>query len=225
MIPVLVPRRPDHGHRDLLWRHLQLHFWSKLPGYDLICGESPPGPFNRAAAINQAAKHAGRWRIAVIADSDTWVPHWQLAAAVNTAHHTGLLTAAFTHVVELTEAATASTLVGHEQLDAEKVRTRDIETQSSMLVIPRPLWDLVGGFDDKFVGWAGEDNAFWKACQLHAGEPERIEGPAYHMWHPPARRRGTAYRANQNRWQRYAAAQTIEELPCRPSASSPTPAA
>jgi GT2 family glycosyltransferase len=225
VIPVLVPRRNDNGLRDLLWRHLQLHYWATLPGYDITTGESPSGPFNRAAAVNRAAKRAGQWRVAVIADSDTWVPPEQLAQAVTVAYQTGRLTAAFTHVVELTEAATASILVGQELLDAEKIRTREIETQSSMLVIPRELWDTVGGFDEKFVGWAAEDNAFWRACQLHGGEPERIKGPAYHLWHPPAQRQGAAYRANQIRWRRYAAAQTIEELPCRPSASSPTPAA
>lgn len=220
---VIVPYRPDHGHRDRLWAFLRDTYW---PGFDVVVGEHSDGPFNRSAAINRAADRD--WDIAVIADADTWVPRKQLSHAVWTCRVTGRLTAAFTDVVELTQPTTDDILNKKIGLDDSfgcvRVRRRPLETQSSMLVVSRPLWDAVAGFDEQFVGWAGEDNAFWKACTLHGGEPHRIPGNAYHLWHTPAQRSHPDYDANQTLWRRYQQAHTIKDLTCIRSASSPTPA-
>lgn len=210
---VIVPYRPDGGHRDRLWRHLLDHYWAPLP-YRVMVGSHTDGPFNRSAAINAAA--AGDWQVAVIADSDTWVPHHQLTAAITTAARTGLLVAAFTAVVEIDRNCTVSLLRGGTSLGSfgiEKVRTGRLDTQSSMLAVPRALWDRVGGFDEHFAGWGGEDNAFWKAATLLGGEPRRIPGNAYHLWHPSAAdKRSATYQANLARWKRYAAATTPAQL-------------
>lgn len=215
MTVVLIPYRPDHGHRDQLWHHIRDNYW-RHTGFDVVLGENLDGPFNRSKAVNTAA--ARDWDIAVIADSDTWVPARQLHHAIDAAKVTGRLVAAFDAVVELSRDFTLGILAGKHTLagsfGAERVRTQDLETQSSMLVVPRELWDSVGGMDEHFCGWGGEDNAFWKACTLHAGLPERISGNAYHLWHPPAKGKhhGIDYKRNLNRWKRYEAARTIADL-------------
>lgn len=211
-IVVLVPYRADHGVRDKLWKLTQKAFWEPL-GYPVKVGKHVGGPFNRSKAVNDAAH--GDWDVAVIADSDTWVPAEQLQAAIRIAHTTGKLTAAFTMVAELTPGCT-QTLLACQCLNApltvKTVRTKPLETQSSMLVITRHLYDEVGGFDERFQSWGGEDNAFWKACTITAGEPERIPGYAYHLWHPKAPRHHRLYRANQTLWNRYQQAQTKDDL-------------
>lgn len=212
-IVVLVPYRPDNGIRDQAWQHLNQHYWRQV-GWPVHVGEHHDGPFNRSLAVNHAADRD--WDVAVIADSDTWVPYTQLAQAVTTAQ-TGVLCAAFTHVAELTEHTTSAILQGRTPttLGVQRIRVTDMETQSSMLAIGRDLWDRVGGFDTRFHGWGGEDNAFWKSCTLHAGPPERIPGPAYHLWHPPSagKHRGPDYHNNLALWSRYQRATTIKELP------------
>lgn len=216
MTVTAIPYRPDFGHRDQLFTHLKDHFWDQI-GFELLVGHNTEGPFNRAKAINQALDTD--WEIAVIADADTWVPARQLHRAILTARVTGRLVAAFDAVVELSRTCTTDILHGKTSLagsfGAEKVRTRHLETQSSMLVIPRTLWDQVGGMDERFEGWGCEDNAFWKACTLHAGEPDRITGNAYHLWHPtaPGKHGGIQYKRNLNLWRRYEQAATVEELP------------
>jgi hypothetical protein len=50
------------------------------------------------------------------------------------------------------------------------------------VVVPRPLWDAVGGFDERFEGWGGEDDAFHAACRALCGT-ERLRGVAWHLWH------------------------------------------
>jgi len=164
-VPVLVPYRPDGGHRDRLWRFVRTWFWGVPPvscDYTVVVGRSPDGPFNRAAAVNAAAAAAGDWDVAVIADADTWVPGAQLDSAVRLARQTGRLAAAFTAVIELDEAST-EVLVGGElahipisavvNLGIRRVRVEPLVTQSSMLAVPRALWDRIGGFDEGFVGW------------------------------------------------------------------------
>jgi hypothetical protein len=214
-IPVLVPWRPDGGRRDNLWRYVRRSFWSTLPGFRIVTGRSPDGPFNRSAAVNDAAALAGRWRVAVIADNDTWVPPAQLSAAVAMAQETGRLTAAFSRVVELSHDYTDRLLDGSATLadfNVDRVRTEPLGVQSSMLVVSHALWEQVGGFDVKFQGWAGEDNAFWKACAILGGEPARIDGCAFHLWHQPALRAGADYRTNIALWRRYQACRNAAEL-------------
>lgn len=215
MTVVAVPYRPDFGHRDQLFTHLKHSFWNQI-GFEVLTGDHDSDPFNRSAAVNQAL--AGDWEIAVIADADTWVPARQLGRAIETAKLTDRLVAAFNAVVEIDQPTTMNILAGKTGLDgsfgATKVRTKDLETQSSMLVITRDLWDRVGGMDTRFTGWGCEDNAFWHACRLHSGEPERIPGNAYHLWHEPAtgKHRGLHYRRNLNLWRHYQNSHTIEDL-------------
>lgn len=212
---VAIPYRPDFGHRDQLFTHLKDHYWNQI-GFELLVGHDTEGPFNRAKAVNQAL--SGRWDVAVIADADTWVPAKQLHRAILTARITKRLVAAFDAVVELSRDCTTDILSGKTSLagsfHADRVRTRHMETQSSMLVIPRKLWDQVGGMDERFEGWGAEDNAFWHACTVHGGEPDRISGNAYHLWHPaaPGKASGIQYKRNVNLWLRYERARTVEQL-------------
>ena len=210
---IIVPYRPDNGQRDKLWRHVKRRLTLEQPTWSIVEGRSPDGPFNRSAAINDAA--GCDWDTAVITDADTYVPQWQLEQAVATATASGKLVAAFDHVVELTRTVTERHLNGSANLIyAGNVRSAPLTIQSSVLAINRTLWDRVGGFDEQFVGWSAEDNAFWRACTLHAGEPLRVEGPAYHLWHRSSRPswRDENYQNNQRRWPQYLAAETAADL-------------
>lgn len=217
-VPVLVPRRADHGYRDEVWKFLQDRYWSGLP-YRIVEGEHAEGPFNRSAGINAAAREAGNWDVAVIADADTWVPSAQLADAVGLARATGRLVSALTSVVELSEDFTAEVIrcgtIDPFAMTVDRVRVEEMVTQSSMLVVPRTLFDRIGGFDENFVGWSAEDNAAWRTASLVGGEPLRVRGCAFHLWHPVTCTRtmdDPHYRANQMRWKRYLQAKTADQI-------------
>lgn len=201
---ILVPYRSDGGRRDELWRFTRAWLEEHHPTFPIFVGSSPEGLFNRSAAINNAAREAGAWDVAVICDSDTVVPPAQFEDAVSHAHRTGLLTSALTSVVELSKETTDELLAGKEfdarTLKKKRTRTKDDLTQSSVLAVSRNLWDAVGGFDEQFTGWGCEDNAFWLAATVlggadgtreldpsfSGGEPVRIAGPAFHLWHEQA---------------------------------------
>lgn len=211
---ILVPYRGDGGRRDELWAFTEAHLHDHHP-YPIIEGSSPDGPFNRAAAINDAAGRAD-WDIAVISDADTICPPEQLDDAVQLAAVSGRLVFAFTTVTELDQATTDQLLAGTPLLTEGIVQIRrdELGIQSSLCAVPRCLWNKVGGMDDKFVGWSAEDNAFTKACTIMGGDPLRVDGTVYHLWHPTSRPslQDHNYRRNQIRWRRYAQACTETDL-------------
>ena len=217
---ILVPYRPDGGHRDRLWGFTRTWLERHHPGHSIHVGSSPDGPFNRSAAINEAARAAGDWDVAVVCDSDTVVPPTHLDEAVVAAHATGLLASALSSVVELTRRST-DLLLADGDIDPatlRKIRTRRKEdlTQSSVLAVPRMLWDAVGGFDEEFCGWGCEDNAFWIASTLVGGaKPLRMNGSAYHLWHEKVSKIklfDPIFRTNFMRLRRYEKAKTPADL-------------
>lgn len=186
-VPVLVPRRPDDGHRDRLWNYVRAWWRTEFPEWPVITGyDTRHGPFNRAEAINSAAANAGpAWDVAIVADGDT-VPDPRLVRlAVDFARQTGRYCFPHTRWRGLSQAGTEMILRGRA---AGSWRPWVVETlhrtASSCLAVPRTLWDEVGGFDEGFVGWGGEDVAFSLACwTLRGGKIDRLGGDVYHLWH------------------------------------------
>ncbi len=217
---ILVPYRADGGRRDALWAFTRGWLHTRHPDYQIYVGASPEGLFNRSAAINRAAGAAGDWDVAVVCDSDTVVPAAQLEEAVAVAAESGLLTSALNRVVELSRESTDRLLAGADNdirhLKRDRTRTKDDMTQSSVLAVPRPLWDAIGGFDEEFCGWGCEDNAFWLAATVFGGgEPRRVDGPAFHLWHELASKVklfDPVFRSNFWRLRHYKKAETPRQL-------------
>jgi hypothetical protein len=80
-----------------------------------------------------------------------------------------------------------------DDMDILVERTNPI-SWSCCIVIPRAVWDDLGGFDERFRGWGFEDMALQSIVVGLYGH-ERIAGDVYHLWHPIARRSGSSGRA------------------------------
>lgn len=200
----LVPRRADEGSRDTLWDHCHKHWSQGCPDIPITVGSSPDGPFNRAAAINDAAR--GSWDIGVVLDADVLADPAQVYTALERAMDTGRVTLPYDVFLGLTASMTKRVLAGREGDWTRGVRFRSRTHESSIVVIPRTAWDAVGGFDERFVGWGQEDVAFIQSVRVLVGEIDRIGGPVYHLEHGDraARGKGTPlYEANQVLGARY----------------------
>lgn len=198
---VLVPRRSDGGRRDQLWEYVQ----TRWVGWDVREGHHDDGPFNRSAAINQAAE--GDWDVAIIADSDSFVDPAQLDAAIIAATVHGQITFAYERFCYLNRQMSDRVMAGYQGDWWPGVEFALTGTCSSMVVVTRKLWDAVGGFDEGFVGWGFEDVGFSLACQALGGGMQRVAGDVWHLQHPTSQTSETDpnYLANVARMKRYEA--------------------
>jgi hypothetical protein len=205
---ILVPRRADNGPRDRLWEYARARWARYFPDLDIVEGhhDTDEGPFNRAAAVNRAAALAGEWDLGIVIDSDVLLSVGQVRAAIVRATETGKVTWGHRRWRGISEAWTKRIVDDDRDLGAELSRDEmDLFVErtnplswSCCIVIPRPVFDDLGGFDERFRGWGFEDMAFQSVIVGLYGH-ERIEGDVIHLWHPrseerivPGRSRGTA---------------------------------
>lgn len=173
------------------WRALakewtQRH-WDSV-GVEVVYGTSEGEPVNRAAARNDAARKTDA-DVIVFADADTWIEADAFTLMVLCAADTNRLVHGYTRHVKL-EKRTTLRLYNGEHVRAG---TFVANQPSGVIAVSRELLELIGGHDERFVGWGGEDRAFQLACNAIAGMGSRISGDSYHCWHPndPARGRAT----------------------------------
>lgn len=209
-VVVLVPRRSDGGRRDALWAWVKARWETDKPEYEVFEGHHDDGPFNRSLAINRAAAAAGEFDVAIVADSDSFVGWHQLDAGIARAVETGQLTLPYVFFSYLGRKMSAQVMAGFDGVWQAEWSLPG--TCSSTVIVPRVLWDRVGGFDEGFVGWGMEDVAFKLACDAMGGGSQRIDtddnGWATHVWHlfhGPSRENAPTpeYLANIARLERY----------------------
>lgn len=210
---ILVPRRAGIPERDRAWAWCRARWEATLPEFPIYEGHHDAGPFNRSAAINLAARLAdegGPWGQAVIVDADIFIDAQRVRQAVDVAARTGRVAWAFGWWAGLTQAASEALVAGDMDPDAlvnelsalhaagtpnslghvpvpdrlpgacEKVNP---VSWSCCFVVPRPAFDRLGGFDERFAGWGWEDMAFQSAVVGLIGH-ERVPGAVLHLWHP-----------------------------------------
>jgi len=209
-VAILVPRRPDNGHRDKLWAFARPWWEKDHPDWPVVEGHHTVGAFNRSAAINRAAQAAdditGGWDVAVIIDSDVLCNPEQVRKAVELAHSERRLVAAYETRNMLSKAGTAKILAGFRGNWEPLVIRRWPDEQSGVIAVPRSLWDEVRGFDETFSGWGWEDIGFRVACETFGGPLLRVDGDVWHLWHPTSPENNKAlpgYQANEQRGRRY----------------------
>jgi predicted glycosyltransferase involved in capsule biosynthesis len=54
----------------------------------------------------------------------------------------------------------------------------------AMLMITKENFEKAGGFDERFLGWGFEDNAFMLSAEATIGSYVETDNIAYHLWHP-----------------------------------------
>lgn len=151
------------------------------------------GRYNVSAARNRAASHVDP-DVYVFADGDTFAEPHQVRAAAVLAERTGCLVQAYDVFARLNEPATAALISGQVAWPDAKTTARFVRQQAprsrtaigGLVAIPRGLWETVGGYDERFFQWGGEDRAMWCAATTIAGRCDRVAGTGLHLWHPPS---------------------------------------
>lgn len=187
---MLIPFKPDNGIRDRTFKWVKGFYKKMMPEVELCVGETFSAPFNRAEAINLAARQATR-DIFVITDSDIILdPNVIKKAILMLNKHVWIIP--YSKCLDLSESGTYRLLNKFPQwplpgdIDYDnRFKNRKYKPIGGIIVVSRKNFNRVKGFDERFVGWGGEDDAFGYAMDTLCGPYKRIDDhPIYHLWHP-----------------------------------------
>jgi hypothetical protein len=193
---VIVPWNdpPDYHRRAAKW--WTDWRWAELfPDFPVVYGSGPPGPIHRAAARNQAfdtATAAGDVDVVAVFDADTVVPAAQIRAGLDVIAEqprSWVICYGEERYYNLNEQASRMLHArdpGVDLVEPSDPSTWDhkLTSWAGALLVPVEAWREVGGYDERFVAWSYEDNAFQLALDTLWGPHVRIPGFAVAMWHP-----------------------------------------
>jgi hypothetical protein len=198
---ILIPYRAGDAHRTRAFDFVR-QWYSGLHDAQIFIGhDDGPGRFNRARALNRAsfaADEYGGIDVYLVVDADTFVDLDQARAAIDTARETQRLVHAFTEWRGLSPLGTTKIYEGQDPTTWTPVllrqRAREVyyNAVSSALAVHKSTWNQTQGFDVGFQGWGYEDQAFYAAATTFTGVSLRVQGQAWHLFHPPARERTAA---------------------------------
>lgn len=207
-ISVLMPYKPDNGFRDEAFRWVSSFYRKYMPFVEICLGASNSTNFSRAQAINNAAKKA-KTDLFLIADTDIFYePKLIFEAKNKLKQHAWIIP--FKRVMNINEESTKKLLKTAPiwpLVMPVQSSVRHIGSKGGLTLIPRKHFEAVNGFDENFIGWGGEDDAFAASVNTICGPFHRLDREIYHLWHPNSKRSGNPnYQNNVNLYQQYSKA-------------------
>jgi hypothetical protein len=177
-VRVCIPWRPGDAGRSEAWTLIE-RFWRDHGFAPVLADSDPDKPFNRGQARNRAAE--GAWDVAVFADACVLPQIQNVRRAIDAAYNVRLVHA-HSRVMRLSMAGTRFVLDGKPPQSANVARTTGPWTPGGVFAIGRGLYDRIGGWDEGFVKWGGEDSALVTAARTF-GTVVGMPGDAWHLWH------------------------------------------
>lgn len=216
----VTPRRADGGRRDKLWQFSDRRWRDAFPDWTHhVASDDGTGPFCRGRLVNRGAADIDDWDVLVITDGDVIIDPAQVEQGLDIAGRTGRAVLPFDRYLPLDEAMTDRVLDGYTGAWGDGIDWESMGAQrshvSSVVIVPRPLWEKVGGFDERFIGWGAEDRALHRVMSIVGGTVDRVPGNVWHLWHPWSTERDPStrqYQANESLWYRYLGAATVDDL-------------
>lgn len=152
-----------------------------------------PGPFNKGWGLNVGAAMSESPLLA-FGDADVICTGAWSQAVQQLRHSATPIVKPYHQIVDLTPEESASVRAGNWNLCPQRPTNAlpNREAQGEFVVfaggvffIQRAVFEQTGGFDERFLGWGGEDDAMTLRL-MNSGFPliELGTTPALHLWHP-----------------------------------------
>lgn len=208
-ISIIVPFfcSDPENQRVKNWEWLKSYLQIHLPLAEIVMGQDtnvgPDRPFSKSAAVNNGVRKAkADSDIIVVLDADGYVLAetiidcaWKIRKAREAGHR--LWFVPYRRFFRLTQKASARLLESNPRSPIEfpmPPRRTDVQTTAGtqrghwygagIQIFPREAFDAVGGWDERFRGWGGEDHAAMRAMDTlwwwHKVTPTQF----LHIWHP-----------------------------------------
>jgi hypothetical protein len=140
----------------------------------------PDLPYCRSWAFNVGAR-AARGRLLVLHDNDFLIPR-SYAAELWSRHRLGAeLLDLKRFGFYLSAEQTAAIFAGATPAPVRPLTIVE-NLQGGSLAASREAYFAIGGFDESFIGWGGEDNDFWDRAATRTIDPFGYL-PLIHLWH------------------------------------------
>jgi predicted glycosyltransferase involved in capsule biosynthesis len=187
-VSILLPFKADNGIRSAVLQWVIGYYNKVMPGVEICIGENSDEPFSKCKAINAAARKATR-SVYVLADCDVVYDPDLIVEALHLLQQAPWVIP-FNRVLDISKEKTEELL--HMEPDwplplveADCKEGYMIEWFAGKInIFSREAFQNVGGVDERFVGWGGEDDAFLMAMNTLCGPFTRLNRTIYHMWHP-----------------------------------------
>jgi predicted glycosyltransferase involved in capsule biosynthesis len=152
-----------------------------------------PGPFNKSWGLNVAARQSSR-AILVLMDADLLLEPAALTQAVKLTRTRAFATNPFDSLQDLTLAETQS-IRQRPVMDfsgasgsSQRRENEQLNFCGGAFVIQREFYLQLGGFDERFLGWGGEDDHMALKLQRSGKPIGKVQNStAVHLWHPQTR--------------------------------------
>jgi hypothetical protein len=143
----------------------------------------PDLPYCRAWSFNIAKAYAAS-DVLVLHDNDMLLPERYAFEALQRIEDGFSFIDLKRFIFYLKEADTTRVFVtGAWPLNGDATVIQNLEGGS--IVARRDAYDAIGGFDESFVGWGGEDNDFFDRAAFYGGVDRFACMPILHLEHPP----------------------------------------
>lgn len=217
-LSIVIPYRP-HPDRDRIYTWVHRRITGLMPDVELIVGDDFDRglPFNRARACNDGiAKSKNEY--VLIGDADIVYDGDAVHRAVDLLDKGASWVIGYTLKWHLSEETTEQLLRSSPALTITNLMKSKFTTDpiypppaaggtSSCVLIRREIFPEIR-FDERFVGWGYEDQAFATVCTTLLGPYLRTPDDCLHLWHPYVGNDPNPYRAASDvLWERYRAAE------------------
>lgn len=195
-ISLLVPYTSDNGTRELNWNWINERYKLLMPDIEICIGECNEFPYSRAQAINNAAKKASR-DIFIISDADIFFNVEDMRKAIEMLDIYKFIVP-YSKFIKLNEELSVYTLSKQPNISIFDItlsqknssifydsnEVKKYQVIGGICIIKKQDFYACGGFDERFRGWGGEDDAFISIVKYlynNFGRPSDMT--VYHLFH------------------------------------------
>lgn len=140
--------------------------------------------YSRAYAFNVGARLA-KGKLLILHDNDMLTPQ-DYAVQIVAKHRQGYDVINLKRYIFYMNKAISNKIIFFLKFDSKDAPERIVQNLEAggSLAVSKEAFFNIGGFDEAFMGWGGEDNEFWDRAQTCSVWPFTYL-PLIHLWHPP----------------------------------------